>query len=278
MDSPMNNKIKIMLKLVAITPLAATASPLAYPTPHQWHFTAGADTGISTYNMKWQRNDTYEVADGSAVGLGLSQSMGYSRWFYLQLKESFYGDVTSWSGSSDSLLTRRTHARFFDADARVYFPIPLSQDYRISLQPQIGYAMHYIQLKARGASISTVNTKYTRYRFRSHAPLAGLALGYVMNDCFNFCFGVAFEILSAKDKYQPSAIDPATDWQKLRLRRGALHTNLDMSYKAGKNLELTGSIEHLSYAPQQDATADATTNDFSYMNRFTYKAGLRWNF
>lgn len=283
----MNNQKKLALCFAAISPIAAVASPLAYPKPHMWHFTAGANTGVEHYDGGFEINTTgvtkvIEYFNGSSYALGFDQSVGYGRWFYLQAKESGSTSITSSSYDDDAGgQDRRTRPSFFDADIRAYFPFALSKKHMVTLQPQIGFAMHYLHLRSRGNTAASVNDHYTRYRSRALTPVYGLALGCDVSACFNFRFGLAFETVNFKHRVvtEPSGgVD--SGWRRLRMRRAAIHSTLDLSYKVGKVLDLTGSIDHLNYCPvgQTRNVIDPADVDTSFINRFTYKAGVRWKF
>jgi len=275
-----------ILWLAAISPVALSAKPasntpmaerssLAYPTPHQWHFTFGADTGIENFDITGF-NGTYILQDkGSNYVLGFNQSVGYGRWFYLQAKESASIGVTSLGAVPSPL---RAFPRFLDLDLRAYFPLSLSKTYRVSLQPQIGFASHWANIRSRGNTDATIEDHFTLYRTRSFAPLFGLALGCDVSDSFNFRFGIAIEVHNLRSKGQQTATSEATEWARHKIRRGGVNSSLDLNYRVGSNTDLTGSLNHINYCPL-GYEGIATNNPYtSYLNRFSYKAGVRWTF
>lgn len=252
-------------------------SSLAYPTAGQWHASFGVDTGVDSYKTMYQCHTQNQTVEGSAYALGLNQSVGYGCWFYLQAKES--GSIaiaTSDIANPTAGQERRSMPRFFDADIRAYFPLSVSQDYRVSVQPQIGFAVHYNIIRSHGATASTIDDVYTSYRSRALAPLAGLAVGYEASSNFNFRLGVAFEILNMRQRSASGPTADPTAWVNLKMRRAAVHSTLDMSYRAGSNVDFTGSVDHLNYCISNGA--DVTDTDFSFFNRLSYKAGVRWSF
>lgn len=276
----MNKKLKQALSLACIAPITSFCSPLAFPELHMWHFTVGTDTGIEKYDAYYKCHDQLGVFEGSNYVLGLNQSVGYGKWFYMQAKESGSFGITSneFDATTGHAHDRRSSAHFLDLDLRAYFPIALSQTYMVSLQPQIGFAAHWVHLRARGNTEATLNNHYTRYRTRSFAPLMGLALGCDVTECFNFRFGIAFEIQNQRSLAKASPTTDSTSWVHLRMRRASVHSTLDLNYKVGRNLDLTGTLDHLNYCPIGDENATPGAADFSYINRLTYKAGVRWNF
>lgn len=272
----MNKKIKAALSILAISPMAAVASPLAYPAPHQWHFTFGAETGVENYQANYKCHSLTGIYEGSNYAIGFSQSVGYGNWFYMQAKES--GSIGVVSEEYNVGGYTRTTPTFLDFDVRAYFPISLSKTYMISLQPQVGFAAHLVSLRSRGVTAGTVDENYTRYRTRAYSPLVGLALGCDVSNNFNFRFGIAFEILNKRSRAQTGPTASPTTWSRLKSSRASLHSTLDLSYKVGDNLDLTGSLDHLTYNPVTYAGTALTTPDFSFMDRFSYKIGVRWNY
>lgn len=275
--------------LAAISPVAlmagpensieATRSSLAFPAPHQWHFTFGANTGAETYTIQYAFGADQDGYYGSALALGLDQSVGYGRWFYVQAKESSATSIADYSFTDyTGGANWRSRVSFFDFDIRAYFPLPLSHTYRISLQPQIGFALHMTHIRARGIELSTIDDRYTRYKAHALAPLLGLALGCEVSPRFNFRFAIALEIESLMQRKQYDPTNAPIDWLRLKQRRCGLHSTLDLSYKAGERLDLTGAVDHLNYNPSSDPEGTPSAFLFSYLSRFSYKLGLRWNY
>lgn len=132
----MQQSLKTLLSLVAVNPILSIASPLTYPHDHKWNFSAGTDCGIETFHMRYV-NQNPEDRDYSSAGefygsglvFGLNQSFGYSKWFYIQAKESatIATDSIVPSDREDDNEGRSKGVHFIDADIRAYFPLRITQ-------------------------------------------------------------------------------------------------------------------------------------------------------
>lgn len=255
------------------------ANPLTFPAPGMWHFTAGAETGIESFKILYvngQGSGTFaNEFYGSAYALGFNQSVGYGSWFYLQIKESGAIATTTTLVSSHA---RPKSIGFFDVDLRAYFPCAISQTHRVTLQPLVGVAGHFNNIKMQDAG---EGADYMAAKSRSLAPMVGLALGLEPTPAFSLRTALAFEFAAVKQKTATLSGTTVTTsaWERPHRHRLALNASLDMCYQVGPRADITGSLTYLSHSPVDVIGPTRTaTFDTNYSSRTGAKVGVMWHF
>lgn len=264
------------------------ANPLTYPKDHQWNFTVGAQSGVESFHLRFLDRDIpgadYEGV-GDAYGMGiafnLNQSFGYGKWFYLQMRESFTIATTTMlpSDREDDNESRSKGVYFFDGDARAYFPLPLSQRNRMTLGPLAGFAVHTSRIQAQA---EVEGETFTACKTRAFSPVVGLALGLEPTCNFSIRTSLAFEFPAFSQRATPSEHDegPTGDmgsWERLRMKRLALSTSINLIYALSERLSLEGAVDSYCHS-LVDADPSEKNYDSNYANRIKGTIGAQWRF
>jgi len=273
----------VLPKLVFALPLSLVASPLVKPALHQWHFTLGSQAEGGSYRSISHHQSgvagTASDITGGLVGLGLSQSAGYGRWFYFQTMESAAVSLGTSIVEDDTRGqdVRASSSIFIDLDGRAYFPLALSNRHAITLLPNVGFAAHFFTMNAKETfNTGRVSRSFKRYQSKTYGPLIGLALGMDVTEQFSFRFNMAFEFPRyegrSKQDFDSSTL---SDWESLRMHRVALHSRLDVSYQLRELLSLTGAIDYLQYGVL-DRVGDQHNPTIGFLSRTKFSCGVRW--
>lgn len=249
---------------------------VAYPDFCDLNAGLGISFGLSSYSIESSPNKYQHLIDVSlgAYTLGASQVIGYSHWFYIEMRENVsYGNTFYGAQDDDKLLPRRlSKAIFFDGDARLFIPFRVSPANRLSLQPFIGFAVHEAYLKGRLTSISA---KGVLLRQRYLAPLAGLALGFNPTPAFAFRSSLSVHIPYGKQA-QPVQSEPAAhEYRALRMQRHGIGADLLFLARLSTNWTLTGELDYFTYSAFGDSTNPWRTN---YTSCLSAKVGGLYQF
>lgn len=272
---------KAALTCGALSSLATYANPLTYPTDHKWHFTVGAETGVEGFHLalREMKSDIEVNGEGSAYSLAFNQSFGYGKWFYIQAKESGSVAIAPYlSGGDQAHIERSKGVHFLDADIRAYFPFRLSCTNYMTLGPLVGFGVHMTFVK-RVEETQTPELPTSKVRLL--APMAGIFFGFEPTDTLSMRTVLAFEFPNYKHRLTNFDEPEVTigDWEKLHMHRLGLNASIDVSYKLGRSVDLTGSLNYLSYS-LVDALADESLEyfDSGYLSRLGMRLGARWSF
>ena len=278
--------MKINLLPLVIASIASAGSPLASST-EVWDQVAypdfcglnaglGISSGFSSYKINSTPNSTYHLNNVSigAFTLGASQVLGYSHWFYVELRENISFGNTFYGDQDDSAVYSRRLNRsiFFDGDSRLFFPFRVSPSNRLSLQPFVGFAVHQAYLKGW---LNTRDPRGTLLRQRYLAPLAGLALGYNPTLGFAMRSSLSLHIPHGKQA-QPIQTNPdAREYSTLRMQRHGIGLDFLFLGRLCENWTLTGELDFFAYSALSDTTVQWRTN---YTACLSAKVGAFYQF
>lgn len=261
-----------------------TWSQVAYPDYSGGQGSLESSFGPSFYHIDAVPYSTETLVDTSigAFTLGLSQLVGYSHWFYIQLKESFsYGYTFYGTLNGQSNHPRRfERALFFDGDAKLFFPFRLVRSHRLSLQPFVGFAMHQASLKGKPRAASgTVSRILLKQRYLS--PLFGLAVGFNPSPKFALRSSLSVHIPNGKRALPDRSAPEARNYHRLRVQRHGIGADLLALLKLTSNLTLTGNLDYLVYSSYPGRMTPTDEGGFYHPHAFSclsVKCGLSLQF
>jgi len=255
---------------------------VAYPDFCELNASMGFSLGLSLYHINaipLQTEHLYDVSIG-AYTMGLTQVLGYSHWFYLQLREqvslggTYYGGKTSIGQYPD----RCSFSWFFDGDARLYVPFRVSPQNRLSVQPFIGFAMHQAYLKGGISTDSGANRKgKTLLRQRLFAPMAGLALGYNPSDAFALRASLSYHMPSGKHVLPVQESPEASNYTHLGISRHGIGANFLALAKLTPDWTLRGEVDYFYYSVYAHRTG-STLWETNATSRLSIKCGASYQF
>jgi len=250
---------------------------VAYPDYCGFNGELGTSLGFSSYSIDSATSDTQHLLNVSvgAFTMGTSQVIGYSHWFYAQLRENFsYGNTFFGAEDALALYPRRLHkAWFFDSDARLFIPFRVSASNRLSLQPFVGFAIHQAYFKGK---LSATATRWgTLLRQRYLAPMAGLALGYNPTPGFAARTSLSVHIPHGKQAQPAQSSTAARHYSTLRMQRHGIGLDLLLMARLSGGWTLTGELDYFAYSALTDSTTDWRTN---YTSCLSAKVGASYQF
>jgi len=225
-------------------------SQVAYPDFSESYGSFGTAFGPMFYSIDAVPYSIQHLVDVSigAFSLGFSQVVGYSHWFYFELRESFAYGYTFYGTQNTGVNYARRFERglFFDADARLFFPFRVAPAQRITLQPFMGFALHQASLKGKvDAEPATLSSILLMQRYLS--PLFGLALGFNPSPKFALRASLSLHIPEGKRKLPNQARPEAANYQTLRVQRHGIGADLLALMRLTPDWTLTGELDYFTY-------------------------------
>lgn len=243
------------------------ANPLTYPDAGKWNYSIGLENGIES-NYSYSNDASLDVTRfpfTTFYKVRTTQTAGYGRWFYLQSRFAYSLGFTGF----ESFISHLKQHDFLDYDLSLLFPLRIPSKYKITLQPQLGFAYLREVLRAR----SPASTYHHKLYYL--APLVGLMLGFEPTEHLSLRGGINFQFPKAYAQTLGSYLGPGPR-RELRAARHSINFLFNASYQISKYFALATTVEVNSFSVY--GGTDPSSVDTADSHRSSSTIGGSWVF